>query len=53
MRIIIPERRYAIFTDIFGRDYAIVVSGPDMETAPRWGGFKSWLGGVKPATVRG
>ena len=49
----IPVRRYAIFTDIIRGNYAIVVRGDDIERAPKWGGFVSWLGGVKEATTRG
>lgn len=48
----IPERRYAIYRDVMRGDYAIVVSGPDMLTAPSWGGFVGWLGGVKPSEIR-
>jgi len=40
-------RRYAIFTSLLYGDYSIVVRGADIETAPRWGGFVCWLGGVK------
>ena len=35
----LPERRYAIFTDIIHGEYMIVVKGNDMITAPNWGGF--------------
>ena len=41
------RRRYAIFNDMIRGDYAIVVVGDDIETAPMWGGFVSWLGGVR------
>ena len=51
--IVLPVRRYAIFSDVRG-DYMIVVRGEkDIETAPRWGGFVRWVGGVKEATTRG
>lgn len=40
-------RRYAIFTSLLYGDYTIVVRGADIETAPKWGGFVSWLGGLK------
>lgn len=50
----LPVRRYAIFSDNIRGKYAIVVKGErDIETAPRWGGFVSWLGGVKESTTRG
>jgi hypothetical protein len=46
----LPERRYAIFVSATTfKEYAIVVSGKDMETAPKWGGFVRWLGGIRPA----
>jgi len=48
----LPERRYAIFVDIFGREYGIVVTGNDMKTAEKWGGFVRWLGGVRKAETR-
>jgi hypothetical protein len=48
----LPLRRYAIFENIFGQQYTIVCRGEDIRTAPKWGGFVSWLGGVKPPTVR-
>lgn len=48
----LPVRRYAIFSDIIRGNYAIVVRGDDIAYAPRWGGFVSWLGGVKPAETR-
>lgn len=50
--LVIPERRYAIFSSLLCGDYAVVVKGDDMRTAPNWGGFVGWLGGVKPATTR-
>jgi len=50
----LPVRRYAIFNDVNRGNYAVVVRGEkDIETAPKWGGFISWLGGVKEATTRG
>lgn len=30
----------------------IVVKGDDIDRAEKWGGFVSWLGGVKPAEKR-
>ena len=48
----LPERRYAIFTDILRGEYAIVLTGRDIETAEKWGGFVRWLGGVRPAETR-
>ena len=51
--IALPIRRYAIFNDIIRGQYTVVVKGErDLETAPRWGGFVGWLGGVKEATIR-
>ena len=47
----IPERRYALFRSVFG-DYMTVVTGKDMETAPKWGGFVQWIGGVRPREYR-
>lgn len=44
----LPVRRYAIFTDIIIGNYMIVVSGDDIKTAEKWGGFVAWFGGVKP-----
>ena len=50
----LPVRRYAIFQDAVRGKYATVIKGEkDIETAPRWGGFVSWLGGVREATTRG
>lgn len=40
-------RRYAIFTDVIRGYYVIVVKGGDINRAEKWGGFISWLGGVK------
>ena len=48
----LPIRRYAIFSDIIRGNYAIVVRGDDIARAPKWGGFVSWLGAVKPSEVR-
>ena len=48
----LPVRRYAIFSDILRGDCAIVVKGDDIERAEKWGGFVSWLGGVRPAETR-
>ena len=33
----LPIRRYAIFNDIIRGNYAIVVSGKDINTAEKWG----------------
>lgn len=38
--------RYAFFCDV-GRDYLLKVYERDFETAPRWGGFVRWFGGVR------
>ena len=48
----LPARRYAIFTDLIRGNYAIVVKGDDSARADKWGGFVSWLGGLKPAETR-
>ena len=37
---------------ITGGKYAIVVYGDDIETAPKWGNFICWLGGIRPAETR-
>ena len=51
-KIELPVRRYAIFSDVRG-NYTIVVRGEqDIKTAPKWGGFVSWLGGVKQPVLR-
>jgi hypothetical protein len=47
----LPVRRYAMFTDVRG-DYAIVVTGDDIRTAPNWGGFIGWLGPLREAVYR-
>ena len=49
----LPIRRYAIFRNTLGVDYAIVVTGEDISRAESWGGFVSWLGGVRRAETRG
>lgn len=49
---VLPVRRYAIFNDIVRGNYMIVVKGDDIDRAEKWGGFVSWLGGVKPAEKR-
>ena len=48
----IPERRYAMFDDLTHGRYILVVKGYDMITAPRWGNFIQWVGGVRPAETR-
>ena len=48
----IPERRYVIFSDLLHGDYMIVVKGRDLITAPKWGGFVKWVGGIRPAETR-
>lgn len=48
-RIELPIRRYAIFSDLLRGDYAVVIRGDDIASAPKWRGFVKWLGGVKPA----
>lgn len=40
-------RRYAIFTDVLQGTYMIVVRDRDLQYAEKWGGFVSWVGGVK------
>ena len=52
MILTIPVRQYAIFNDIIRGDYAIVVEGDDIGRAEKWGGFVSWLGGIKQAETR-
>ena len=49
---LIPERRYAIFSDLLRGDYMIVVKGNDLITAPKWGGFIKWVGGIRPSETR-
>ena len=46
---ILPVRRYAIFNDVIRGNYMIVVKGDDINTAEKWGGFISWVGGVRSA----
>lgn len=48
-KIELPIRRYAIFEDLLYGKYTVVVRGADIATAPMWGGFVGWLGGVKEA----
>ena len=50
----LPRRRYAIFYSPFfvGGKYATVIYGDDIETAEKWGGFVTWLGGVHIAETR-
>ena len=48
----IPERRYALFTGTLSGDYMVLVKGDDLNTAPRWGGFVQWVGGMRPAEKR-
>lgn len=48
---IIPERRYAMFTDI-GGDCILVLKGRDILTAPKWGGFVKWIGGIRKEEKR-
>lgn len=43
----IPERRYAIFSDVVHGNQFVVIYGADMKMAPSWGGFVRWFGGVK------
>ena len=50
--ITIPERRYAIFTDIICGDYMLVLKGKDILTGPKWGGFVKWFGGIKKEIKR-
>ena len=48
----IPEKRYVIFNDILRGDYMLVVTGNDILTAPKWGGFVKWVGNVRPSETR-
>jgi len=49
----IPERRYAVFASTFSKHpYTVVVTGKDIETAPKWGGFLRWWGEVRPTEYR-
>ena len=48
----IPKRRYAIFTDLLRGEYMIVIKGLDLDYAEKWGGFVSWVGGIRPAETR-
>lgn len=45
--VFLPVRRYAIFNDVIRGNYMIVVKGDDINTAEKWGGFISWVGGVR------
>ena len=49
---ILQERRYAIFGDLIHGNYMIVVKGNDILTAPKWGGFVKWVGGIRTAEIR-
>jgi hypothetical protein len=40
-------KRYAIFNSLLYGDYMIIVRGNDIHTAEKWGGFVSWVGGIK------
>lgn len=40
-------KRYAIFNSLLYGNYTIVVRNNDLKTAEKWGGFVSWLGGLK------
>jgi len=48
----IPKRRYAMFTDITHGEYMAVIRGNDILTAPKWGGFVKWIGGIRPSETR-
>lgn len=48
----LPVRRYALFNDVFRGLHMLVVTGADLNTAPRWGNFVRWVGGVRPAELR-
>ena len=48
----IPTRRYAIFNDVIRGNYAIVITGNDINTAEKWGGFVCWLGNIRPEETR-
>lgn len=50
--LLIPERRYALFEDLIYGRYALVLTGNDMVTAPKWGNFIKWIGPVKPEEIR-
>lgn len=40
------RRRYALFACVT-HEYMLVLTGPDIDTAPRWGGFVRWIGGIR------
>lgn len=48
----LQKRRYAIFTSVLHGDYMIIIKGRDLDHAEKWGGFVSWVGGVKKAETR-
>jgi hypothetical protein len=48
----IPERRYAVFKDHLCQNVGVVVTGNDILTAPKWGNFVKWIGGLRPAETR-
>ena len=48
----LPERRYAVFTNVFIDEYLVVISGDDLKIAENWGGFVRWYGGIRPAESR-
>lgn len=50
--ISLPLRRYAMFWDsIRCRNYMIVISGNDLDYAPLWGNFVTWVGAIKQPTI--
>lgn len=51
-KVYLVQRKYAMFTDVIRGDYIIVVKGNDIITAPKWGGFVKWIGGLRPHEIR-
>jgi hypothetical protein len=48
----LPERRYALFSDILRGDYITVITDANILTAPSWHGFVKWIGGIRPSETR-
>lgn len=40
----LPCRRYAIFNSLIHGNYMIIIKDWDIKSAPKWGGFVSWIG---------
>ena len=49
----LPERRYALFADVLHGTQLVIITGRDLDTAHKWGGFISWFGATKPAVKIG